>query len=283
MLQSRGMIINDIPYATSHLLNISYYRLSAYMLPFQSAANDPNHTYKANVHFEDVMDLYVFDRELRLLVFDAIERIEVSFRTQLIYQMALKYGSHWHEDPKHFSSSSTYHELQKHINEHKGKSNREVFMDHYWNKYTNPVNPPSWMSLEIITMGTVSFIFKGLSKDDKKDLAAFYKLHPKVLESWVHALAYVRNICAHHARLWNRDFGVQPLLIQKPRLPWIDLTFNNNRRSYYFLCLLQYLLTTINPGGHLKQRIKELLANHPAVPKQYMGFQKDWDAQPLWL
>jgi abortive infection bacteriophage resistance protein len=99
----RGLQVPDSLRAQSYLSHISYYRLSAYCLLFQTTKDKFN----KNTTFDDVLSLYLFDRELRLLILDAIERIEIGLRTQIIYQLALKYGSHWHDDANLFIAPYT--------------------------------------------------------------------------------------------------------------------------------------------------------------------------------
>lgn len=94
LLKSRGLLFTDEARARRHLANISYYRISAYMLPFKEADQEGLilDSFKPDTTWENVYNLYVFDRKLRLLVFDAIERLEVAARTQIIYQLSHKYG-----------------------------------------------------------------------------------------------------------------------------------------------------------------------------------------------
>ena len=87
-LKARGLRFDDEALAESYLSNISYYRLRAYTYPFQDN-NDPDHPFKVDISFEDIIKLYVFDRKLRNLLFDALEKIEISFRTQIIYNLSL--------------------------------------------------------------------------------------------------------------------------------------------------------------------------------------------------
>lgn len=98
LLKSRGLIFSDERRAQRHLANISYYRLSAYMLPYKQSENGIIlDTFRDGITWEMIYNLYVFDRKLRILVFDAIERLEIAIRTQIIYQLSHKYGSHWQD------------------------------------------------------------------------------------------------------------------------------------------------------------------------------------------
>ena len=95
LLIARGLVVNNKKRVEKTLANISYYRLSAYMLPFKECQNGVViDRFVPDTTWEMVYDLYKFDRKLRLLLFDAIERIEIAIRTQIVNQLSLKYGSH---------------------------------------------------------------------------------------------------------------------------------------------------------------------------------------------
>jgi len=298
LLANRGLGFEDVPRAERYLSEISYYRLSAYYLPFCGSKD----SFKEGATFEQVLDLYLFDRELRLIVFDAIERIEVTLKAQIIYRLAHKYNdSHWQDNAAIFNTPYTnsrtgkttyiYQETQDIIKRHIDAKYPEVFVKHYISKYNEPSNPPSWMSIELLTIGELSRLYQALRNNmDKQVIADFFNLHHTVFESWLHTLVYVRNICAHHARLWNRDFAIKPDVIKKPGLPWIDIAFNNNNhRCFYFLSLLKYLLISANPGNHFKDHLSALFVKYPEVPIAYMGIPSidgsvlfDWEQQPVW-
>lgn len=103
-LKSRGLLFDNEKKASHYLSNISYYRLRAYTFPFQDNT-DPNHPFIKKISFEKIIQLYVFDRQLRILLFNALEKIEIAFRTQIIYQYAIQYGSHWHIDTTLFKDA----------------------------------------------------------------------------------------------------------------------------------------------------------------------------------
>ena len=297
LLQSRGLTVPDTAKAEGYLSRISYYRFSAYFLPFQKVKD----TFNPGTTFDQLLDLYTFDRELRLLVFDAIERIEIAIRTQMIYHMSHKYGSHWQDNPKIFDPPyisphtglpvEIFKDTQKIIHDQCNIKHPEVFIKHYKAKYTTPVNPPGWMSLELLTIGELSRLYTVIkSNGDKNASAGYFGLHYKTFTSWLHTLVYVRNICAHHGRLWNRVLAIAPDVLLKPASPWISPTFNtNNNRTFYLLCILRYLLIGANPRGHLRQKWEALLLKYPAIPIQYMGIPTDasgylidWKSQPIW-
>lgn len=295
-LQVRNLTIENPAKATAYLQSISYYRLSAYFLPYQQTKD----TFNADTTFTQIIQTYMFDKDLRLLVFDCIERLEIAIRTQFIYAMALHHNdSHWQDNKALFINPfynrvgnlvDPYSDLQNIISKAKTKRTPEVFIKHYIDNYNSPSNPPSWMCLELLTMGELSHIYRGLrNNSDKKRIASFFGVHHTVFKSWLHSLTYVRNLCAHHSRLWNRDLAIEPDRLLKPQGNWIGTSYQNNKRMFYFLCVLKYMLNRANPTNTLTQRIDSLFKNYPSVPIQYVGIPSDgkrnllnWQNEPLW-
>ncbi len=297
LLLERGLLISDETKARRYLQQISYYRLSAYFLSYQQSKNKFNE----GVSFNNILDLYKFDRELRLLVFDCIERIEVAIRSQMNHVLVQKYNSsHWQDregifKPSHFNKLgeeiNPYHDFQTIIQKSCNSKHPEVFIKHYKEKYHSPTNPPSWMCIELLTIGELSRLYNGLLENsDKQAIASFFGLHYNVFTSWLHTLTYVRNICAHHARLWNRVFAIKPDILIKPQRDWISNSFNNNQRTFYFLCTLKYLLNSANSNNHLTNNLNTLFLKYSNVPIQFLGIPTDndgsmldWRKQALWL
>lgn len=297
-LESRGLVIENRSKAEEYLNAISYYRLSAYFLPYQKTKDQFNE----GVTFKQVIDTYTFDRELRLIVFDCIERIEVAIRTQLVHHMSIRYNdSHWQDNQSHFITPyynkignrvDPHSDFQSLISRAKTARTPEVFIKHYIDTYSSPSNPPAWMCIELLTIGELSHIYRGLKNNgDKKEIANFFGLHHTVFTSWLHSLTYVRNICAHHARLWNKDLAIEPVLLVKATRNWISQPFENNTRTFYFLCVLKYLLQSANPGNTLKMKLETLFQKYPHIPICYMGIPSiggnsteliDWKKEPLW-
>jgi len=277
LLESRGLIVTNRSRAEHYLKNIGYYRLSSYALPFQ-VKSDPNHSFTPNISFDDILRLYVFDRELRLLVFDKVEKIEIAFRSAIVNQMSNNYGSHWYTDKSLFKSSFNHYELISRIND-AVRGAKETFIKHYTTKYSDPVLPPSWMTFELLSCGQIFNIFKVLPNDDRREIANNYNLHPTVFESWFLNINTLRNTCAHHSRLWNRELGV------KPKFPFdskfVDIPFGNNR-IYSLLFLIKYLSNIINPSSNFKNQLKDLLTKAPFPPYISMGFPNDWEKDKVW-
>jgi abortive infection bacteriophage resistance protein len=296
LLKSRGLEINDESRALHYLSEISYYRLSAYFSPYQSEKD----SFNKNTSFNHIITTYTFDRELRLLVFDCIERIEIAIRTQFIYTMSVNYNdSHWQDNQAHFITPYTnkigrlvdpFSDFQAIIAKAKKARTPENFIKYYTKNYQTPVNPPSWMCVELLTVGELSHLYRGLKNNsDKKRIADFFDVHHTVFTSWLHTLTYIRNICAHHSRLWNRDLAIEPEKLLKPKGNWVSQPFENNKRVFYFLCILRYMLLRANPTNTMASKIKSLFSKYPTIPIQFLGIPSDgkgniinWQNEPLW-
>lgn len=296
IVKERNLNVPNEPRALRYMQQIGYYRLSAFYLPFQQTKD----WFNDGTEFDDIITLYKFDRKLRLLVFDCIERIEVAIRTQLTYTLAHNHSSsHWHDNKAIFKPAyknrygkvfDTYQDFQNIIQRSCTAKKPEVFIKHYLDTYHTPTTPPSWMCTELLTIGELSRMYMGLkNKSDKKQIADYFGVHQTVFTSWLHTLTYVRNLCAHHSRLWNRDFAIKPEILLKPKHDWVGSSFNNNSRTFYFLCILKYLLFAANPHNHLTAKIDELFNLFPNVPIQFMGIPSNskgellnWKEQALW-
>ncbi len=282
-LKSRGLIIEDEERAARYLSFISLYRLRAYTYTYQDNKNS-NHHFYPGITFDRVLQTYLFDRKLRLLVFDAIERIEIAFRTQTIYKYSINYGSNWFEN-KSIYRNDNYHEQDLKLIDKELKRSNEVFIKHYNNTYSNPKRPPAWMTLETTSLGLLSKIYENLRlSPEKKTIARNFKLgHPKVLESWMHSLSVVRNICAHHGRLWNREIPASMKFPRKTDAVWLTTNDFPQGKMYLILSGMLFLLNTIIPHNHFINKLKTLIAQYPDIPLKQMGFPNNWKNEQLWM
>ncbi len=282
ILKRRGLIIHNEERAKRYLSFISLYRLRAYSYPYQDN-NNPDHPFFHGVSFDEILNTYLFDRKLRLLVFDAIERIEIALRTQIIYHLSLKYGSNWYENARLFRNQSFFTYDLNLIDKELRRSN-EVFIKHYNSAYSSPKRPPAWMTMEVTSLGLLSKIYENLKlSDEKKEIARNFSIgHPFVLESWMHSLSVIRNICAHHGRLWNREIPSSMKLPKNTKGIWLKNTYITKGKMYMPLSSMIYLLNTIIPGNHFVEKFKLLIIQFPDIPLKQMGFPKEWEKEKLW-
>ncbi|HBF08420.1 MAG TPA: hypothetical protein DHW71_15125 [Gammaproteobacteria bacterium] len=268
-LESRGLCVPDKARAEFFLSHLNYYRFAAYCLPFES--DHQSHTFKAGTQFDDILNLYSFDRELRLLTLDAIERFEVSLRTQLAYHLSHNYkSSHPHLLPEIFYDPVKYSTSLSKLNE-EIKRSKEKFIAHFSKKYEE-AQPPIWTVVELMTMGQLSKWFSNIGKrSDKNDISEVYGLDEKIMTSYCEHLSLVRNHAAHHSRLWNREFTKTFVLpkrgdIQLLSSLWIIENTKNSkqdkrpRKLYNTFVMLAYLMNTICGENHWVDRLKSLIA-----------------------
>ena len=281
-LKRRGLIIENEKRANRYLSFINLYRLRAYTYTYQDNI-DPEHLFFPGITFDNVLKTYLFDRKFRLLIFDAIERIEIALRTQIIYQYSVNQGSNWYENKVLFRRPLYYKRDLILIDKELKRSN-EVFIKHYQKTYSNPKRPPAWMTMEITSLGLLSKIYENLMiSPERKTIARNFNLgHPFVLESWMHSLSVIRNICAHHGRLWNRELTSSMKLPKITSGVWLSNTNFQKGKMYLPLSSILFLLNTIIPQNHFVNKFKKLIAQYPEIQLKQMGFPKEWEKEKLW-
>lgn len=306
LLESRGLHVSDRAAALSCLQRIGYYRLSAYWYPFRVITHRPidgalpgaslrADVFRSNSSFEQAMALYVFDKRLRLLLLDAIERIEVAMRVDVSYLLGARDAfAHMRPDLLHGNFTKK--------TDHNGRTgyaiwcekyaqavtrSREDFVRHYQQKYGEPF--PIWVAVELWEFGMLSKFFEGMHVSDRNAIARQYGVPDgHLLGSWLRALNFVRNVAVHHGRLWNRNLVDQPRLPAAGTMPWFD-PFIGQRgvtsRVFVMLCIVQYFMRIVSPTSHWPDRLRGLLDGFPSAPGlslRDMGFPEDWKEQPLW-
>ncbi len=277
LLLSQGLLIPNKEQAKFHLSTVNYHRLSAYFSIFYDLTLGMERHFKLNTHFEEVWDLYVFDRKLRVLTADALERIEIAFRTNLINFMSVKYGPHWYLEESIFKNKVIHSNFLKMVQGICDNSH-ELAIHQYNEKYFSPKYPPIWVLMESLSFGACSKLYKNIKLiDDKRESALIFGYHPTLIDSWMNALTYTRNICAHHARLWNRWF------VQEPKDIFVFNERMKNRKPFYqHICIIKKLLKTISPGNHWVRALYVLISEYKHFPVWKMGFIDDWENDPFW-
>lgn len=281
-LALRGMGFADPQRAAHYLAELNYYRLSGYWL--RREADHGAHRFRPGTTFENVLADYVFDRELKLLVLDAVERLEVSVRTRWAHQLGLRHGAHAHLDSTLFKprSQNWSHPVAV-ANLITGvEHSREGFICHLRTKY-DELLPPIWASVEVMSLGQISRWFAHLRHAaDRNAIATDYGMDEALLTSFLHHISVVRNICAHHARLWDRELTFKTQLPRKhPEALVASLDHGEVGRPYNTLTLLAWLLGRISPGQTWVRRVCGHVLQHPPAA-EVMGFPADFRSRPIW-
>lgn len=283
LLQKRGLVIDNTAEAEHKLSAISYYRLSAYWYPFRQrdASGVIQSALAPGTSSATVLTLYEFDRKLRLLVMDALERIEIAVRTAVTYQLGKAYGPFGHEERANFHPKFDHAKWIHALRDETSRSS-DAFVAHYKANYTGFPAMPIWMTTELITLGALSRMYKGMHGCDKREVAARFNIHPKRLQDWLHVLTYVRNVCAHHSRLWNRELAIRPQAMAEPA--WRPPLLPRPDRLYCVLLMLRFLLEQSGNGAAWKEAVNTLLSPIAAEPRwrNAMGLPVNWIEHPLW-
>ena len=221
------------------------------------------------------MKRYEFDHCLRVLVFDAIECIEVAVRTQLVYKFSHLYGPFGYLDINNLPKLEQ-ERYDNWINSLKAETERsaEKFVDHFNTKYGDRHDMlPMWMVAELMSFGTTLTLFRGVEVRIKQEMAKIYYITDAILFSWLNTIYTVRNICAHHGRLWNRTFGYWIKLPKPRKYPeWHYPVPIPREKLFGVLTIMKYMLNIIDPRNNWSQNLKELLVKYNDIPKRSMGF-----------
>lgn len=313
-LKSRGMVVSDEAMALDYLERIGYYRLSGYWYPMRTRSGqlslltsdfkkparvrtdtialDP---FKEGSTFKRAVDLYVFDKRLRLLALDALERIEVALRVDISHTLG-KFSAFAYLQPKWFRPSFSEEidpktgltELNVWLQKHAGLINRskEEFVAHNKERYGLPL--AIWVACEVWDFGTVAKLFMGMREQEQNAIARQYGVHDAgTFATWLRSLNYLRNLCAHHARVWNRNMEDEPKLPASKQVPWVSLYEKQDprlrTRCFLMLFLIHHLMEVINPQSKWKHRLFELMEDFPAderldITKERMGVPKNWES-----
>lgn len=279
LLCANGLIFNDEQKALHTLHHVSYFRLKSYLMPMMS--DKQRHIFKIGSTFENAYELYKFDSRLRKLISAELEKIEISIRTQMAYILSCEKDIYWFEDSSNFQNPIHHTALLDKLKAELNRSDDDQILR--FKRLYNNTFPPAWMTMEVSSFGTLSMFFKLLRPGSpKRKIAKSYGISDSVFESWLHSMVYVRNICAHHSRLWNRTLRIQPLLPRRTEHAFISMPTPNNR-IYYVLCIIQYFLRVVNPKTRFSARLQALLIEFPQIDISAMGFPEKWKDEKLWL
>ncbi|MFI6171408.1 Abi family protein [Nocardia sp. NPDC051052] len=317
LLRERGMHIADKAAAMRALRNIGYYRLSGYWYiyrvrtKFVCAPGAAPHIeigdqFKPGTTFDRVLDLYEFDRRLRLHVLDAIDRVEIALRVRLGYTLgaghafahldraALDETFTRHDSRNPIASQSSWLDSQHakwlaNVRRDEDRSKHE-FVKHFKSKYGMPL--PVWVVTELLTFGSAATLLAGLKQPQKNMIAADFGIFDEhcdgdgaALTKWITNLVYLRNTCAHHSRLWNHNVVDQ--LGRLEGTPDLAHASGVHQRSriYASLAVLAYLTSQLDPESTWRTdtaaMIDSGLVGVGESPDR-IGCPPLWDREPIW-
>jgi abortive infection bacteriophage resistance protein len=269
-LADRGLTIADGVEALAILERVDYYRLLGYMRSFQEPDETGVRKFRDGTTLEDVLALYEFDRKLRLLCMDASERLEVALRAAIISEVAVAHGPHFYLDSKHFTTTDGWSSFIRAVS---------PVLRHYFRTYDNPPMPPIWSAMEAVTFGTLSHFYSNLKEPFRKAIAKRFNYDEGIVLSWFRSTTMLRNLSAHHARLWNSRNGVN-----KPRRAnRIRTEFGDGMNTFYARAVaIVALFEEIGHDLDWKAQLRRLVDAHPIVDEAQMGFPEGWRDRAFW-
>lgn len=292
LLKSRGMLFENDEKALEFLSRVSYFRLKYYWMDMLDEQTE--HDFYAGSSFRQVVKRYEFDRRMRQILFNAVGILEVGLRTTIINVLSGQYGSGlWYVDKALFENEK-YHEdfvlelkyefarstdpfARNYINSHQGWDKNSLDGD----------NPDAWMIFETASFGTLSKMYKNLKSQlpARACIANAFGLYSaKELSSWLETISVLRNVVAHHSRLWYRIFPKKPVNLKGHRDKWLetDMTENQKQRLFGSVSVLLYLCSAICPDNNIKRDILVLFDENPDIPIYQLGFTSGWRKHPIW-
>ena len=281
LLHSRGLGVTDAVRSEKYLNFIGYYRLSAYLYPLLQVPKD-QHRYKSGATFEQALNLYRFDKKLRLLIFNEIEKIEVAVRSAIVNTGSeLTGNSFWITDCNNFNDRNKFRHTMSLIDAEMRRS-REDFIEHFKQKYSDAY-PPAWILAEVLPFGVITNIFSNIKTARiKKSIAQIFGLQVPPFESWLTIISLTRNSCCHHARVWNKQNTIRPMQPVRMTGAWLTLP-TDPLRIYFNLCIIKYFLNVISPQNDMRDKLIQLLADFPDADPTAMGVPTGWQQEPLWM
>ncbi|MBY0221620.1 Abi family protein [Sporosarcina aquimarina] len=267
ILKERNLIIHDEGEALSFLKRVNYYRFSAYGLTLRHISN--RDVFQDGITFHHMKMLYNFDQKLRDLLMNQLEFIEIEFRSKIAYQHAHEFGALGYRHTENFSSEGAHNSFLEELDKQIDRSGRELFVMHHRQKYGGEF--PFWVAIEVISFGELSKLFRNLKEDTKNEVVKDFNIPYYYVESWLHSLAYVRNVCAHYGRLYGKKLTIKPTLFKKKR------SLISNSGVFAAIYVLSRLLHQENRTNFITslQALLEEYAEY--IDLGELGFSEEWE------
>ena len=279
LLLKRGLIANKKD-LIDILKKVNYYHLSGYLYPYRIKIND---NFMKGTTLDEILYIMDFGSELRLLVFHVISILERWIRTDLVYNFSIYFN-----DAFAYTKYSSYpkqpqYKVDEFLKFIEGEMNysKEVFVQHYKAKYSQENYLPAWMAAEIMSMGTMNRFYQLMDKNLKSLTVRVFNVHEVVFHSWLNSIRNVRNICAHHNRLWNRNLSIIPK-IPKNSSAWSQYNGRNDKKLFLLLSIINYMLKQVNCHTTLKDDMDTLFVKYRNIKNIKMDFPQNWENYNFW-
>lgn len=271
ILKSRGLTIDDEEKATDFLMHNNYYRVSGYSLTLR------NHdVFSKTATFQNIIDIYSFDHELRYVLLKYLEIIEVQLKSVYAYEFTKVNGSIGYLDGNNFTKSDVHQRILDKAEEQKSKRlPHEAYLKHFVEDLKQPL--PLWAYVDLLTIADISFLYSISETNVRVSVAAQFNIPNKIIGKFMHSMTILRNLCAHGSRLYNRLFEQKAKLNKKERslLRVLKNGKLDDAHLYSFIFVIKRLLSETD-FNEMKSEIASLTAKYPFVNMKYYGFRNDW-------
>lgn len=275
ILEKRGLSIPDKKKAKDFLLRNNYYRVSGYSLTLR------NHdVFEQAATFQNIIDIYEFDHELRHILLKYLEEIEVAVKAVYAHEFTRVYGPNGYLDASNYTNPQKHKEIIDKAEDQKSKRlSHEAYLKHFVEDLQQDI--PLWAYVDLLTISDISFLYSISNQQIKTAVAAEMQLKPVgdiLLGRFMHSMTIIRNLCAHGSRLYNRLFEQKPWL-NKKELALLRVEPDgtvDNAHLYGFILIMRRLLTP-DEFQRMKAEISQLCRNYPFVSMRYYGFRDDWE------
>ncbi|MEI6309408.1 MAG: Abi family protein [bacterium] len=271
LMQRRELFFQDTSEAIKFLSTVSYYRISTYFHPFLSGDQ-----FRPGSSFDLIINLYRLDEELRKGFFTALAPVEIALKARFIYSLTQGWGPFAQYSQalvrSDFDHAEWLHSIERQIDRA-----REPFINHYRTTYEGFPRLPLWMAAEVMSLGSLSTFYQGLLPEPRKRIVSGLGLPHTVLRSWLHFLSYLRNVCAHHARLWDRELAIRPDMPRKEK-SWTKLALVNTR-VFCTLPILEWTLSWCGLPDAILDDVRRTLDRIAAMNSEFprmMGIPSYW-------
>lgn len=274
-LKSQGLIVRDDSLTLRYIAYVGHFRLKGYWYQFQDGATK---NFLPNTTFEQICERYECDREIRAILMESAERLEVAVRSVICNTLSLKYSPHWYLKSEIFTPKGRngIGQMLSRIEGEVERASSRIYVKAYYDSYEDPYLPPSWTMSECVTLGTWSKIFAMLRDPaDRKMISSKFGItQVEVFESWLHTLTVLRNMAAHHDRFIDVKIGVSPTNLKRK-----NIKFTDNKTVYASLTVVHVLLRSIGFNGSFKNRLASMEDRYGASHFQRLGFPEHWKTE----
>lgn len=265
-LRARGVIIRQPNVAARRIEEIGYERLRIYFLS-RRRQDIPDKPFIHGTTYQDIIKLYKCDAAIRDACFAAVGTFELLLRNSMSEVVSQEYGSHPYDDVDAFKDPAARLEaLQTFVDVYRKSKDRRA--KHYRETYRDPVLPPIWTMKEFMTFGAASRILKNLARPNKTKIAHQFGVRSdQVFINWVEAFVDLRNMCAHHDRLFNRSFQKQP-----SRLRSADIPSAPPEKLKAVLECLDHAVSQRSSPVHITNEVHKIILRCPKMIPSEAGF-----------